>query len=707
LTLSNKTIKKVHVIYKTHLDIGFTDLAENVVEQYIESYIPKAIKLAEELEKNNSKAKFVWTTGSWLIHEYLKRKKGVEKERFIRAIEKGYITWHALPFTTHTELMDKSLFEYGLSISEKLDDKFNKQTITAKMTDVPGHTKSIVPIMANNNIEYLHLGVNPASTVPDVPKLFVWKGIDDTEIIVNYSENYGDVLKIDGLDEVMLFAHTGDNYGPPEMEEIEKEFESLQKEFPNAEIEGSTMDQFVRKLLKYKHKLPIIYEEIGDSWIHGVGTDPKKVSQFRELLRLRNKWIKNNSLREGSQEYIDFSDALLLIAEHTWGLDEKKFLGDYKNYNKDDFKQARKLNKVSEDAVPDKYKYISLFALGEVEANKLKNEELSLERSYEHFESSWKEQREYITRAINSLTEDKQEEVNESLSLLEVRREKKPYQEELLIGKRYNLGCFTVAFSENGSINYLEENGKKTWIEDEGYLGRFCYETFGVSDYDRWFNQYVKNSDSTYNWSDADQGKPGMALVSPKPEYKFSKPYIVNISKKDKVNSSEVLIILKFSNHVSDLYGAPKNVSIKYTFYKNKSDIDIELDWYEKDANRLPEALWFSFNIPTNNPNLWEIDKVGRLISPMNVVKGGNRNLHAVDTGAYYYGSEGNIHLLTKDAVLLSPGEKRLLTFDNTFADISGGLHFNLYNNIWGTNFPMWYEEDSKFRFQIKLESYE
>ena len=34
-------------------------------------------------------------------------------------------------------------------------------------------------------------------------------------------------------------------------------------------------------------QLPVITQEIGDTWIHGVGTDPKKVAQYRELLRWR------------------------------------------------------------------------------------------------------------------------------------------------------------------------------------------------------------------------------------------------------------------------------------------------------------------------------------------------------------------------------------------------------------------------------------
>ena len=65
------TIEKVHLIFKTHLDIGFTDLAENVINRYIDHFIPSALSLSEELRNNDFPERFVWTTGSWLIYEYL------------------------------------------------------------------------------------------------------------------------------------------------------------------------------------------------------------------------------------------------------------------------------------------------------------------------------------------------------------------------------------------------------------------------------------------------------------------------------------------------------------------------------------------------------------------------------------------------------------------------------------------------------------
>lgn len=44
-------MKKIYVVNKTHLDIGFTDLAENVLHKYCHDYIQNAITLAEDLRK--------------------------------------------------------------------------------------------------------------------------------------------------------------------------------------------------------------------------------------------------------------------------------------------------------------------------------------------------------------------------------------------------------------------------------------------------------------------------------------------------------------------------------------------------------------------------------------------------------------------------------------------------------------------------------
>ena len=164
-------IREIIVLFKTHLDIGFTGLANDVMDRYMSEYIPKAIEVAKALR--GKEERFIWTVGSLLVHEYLARSGGHAPD-MEEAIAHGEIRWHGLPCTTHTELMDEGLFRYGLSLSQNLDRRFGMVTRGAKMTDVSGHTRAIIPYMAKAGIRFLHIGVNPASSVPEVPELFRW-----------------------------------------------------------------------------------------------------------------------------------------------------------------------------------------------------------------------------------------------------------------------------------------------------------------------------------------------------------------------------------------------------------------------------------------------------------------------------------------------------------------------------------------------------
>ena len=90
-------------------------------------------------------------------------------KRLERAIRRGDIVWNGVPYTVESEAMNRALFEGGLALSARLDKRYHRHTVAAKMTDVPGHTRSIIAPLARGGIRFLHVGVNPACTVPGVP----------------------------------------------------------------------------------------------------------------------------------------------------------------------------------------------------------------------------------------------------------------------------------------------------------------------------------------------------------------------------------------------------------------------------------------------------------------------------------------------------------------------------------------------------------
>ncbi|MFC4599560.1 DUF5054 domain-containing protein [Cohnella hongkongensis] len=696
------TIERVHVVFKTHLDIGFTRLAARVAKQYREEYIPKAIALAEQLEKEGGQARFVWTTGSWLIRHYLDSASEKERERMERAIALGHIAWHGLPFTTHTELMDEELFRFGLSIGGELDARYGKTTISAKMTDVPGHTLGIVPPMARAGIRYLHLGVNPASKRPDVPRLFRWQAEDGSEIIVNYAGTYGEELQLEGLRDVLVFAHTGDNCGPPSAEEIREQFRNIGERYPGAEVVASTMDAFARKLLEANCELPVVREELGDTWIHGTGTDPLKLARYRELLRLRSRWLEEGRLKRTDEAYRRMSMELLMVAEHTWGLDVKKWLPDFRNYAKRDFRAARLKDVVDPADVPAKFGYIGAFAMDEFDrhSGKLFSEEES-RRSYSLIESSWAEQRQYVDRAISHLEAKLREEAEQALGGLAPKpAEAGGAKLGAAAGSLAPGGGWEAEFDASGALIGLSDANGKRWVDEAHPFGAYRYETFGTEDYARYFRMYMQNLPVTHPWADADFGKPGFEFVRPLPSHRL---YAPRLSDMDRLDDGRYALRLVMPEEACEEYGAPKVLEIGYLFGSNA--IEVELQWFGKEANRLPEASWFCCALSVDNPNLWTMDKLGQPVSPLRVVKGGNRNLHAVGSGVHYEGADGLASIETLDAALAAPGGGRLLQFDQSFASLDGGWHFNLHNNIWGTNFPMWYGEDAKFRFKLRLKS--
>ncbi|OPH49324.1 glycoside hydrolase [Paenibacillus ferrarius] len=703
------SVSTVHVIFKTHLDIGFTDLAANVIQRYTEEFIPKAIRLAEQLESRNGQARFIWTTGSWLIHHYLRQANKSQRAMMEEAISKGYIAWHGLPFTTHTELLDESLFEYGLSIATQLDQTYGKKTIAAKMTDVPGHTIAMVPHMQKAGIHYLHLGVNPASKKPSVPDVFRWQAQDGSEVIVNYAGNYGEALAIDGLQDVLVFAHTGDNCGPPSADDIQQQFEELARRYPGADIKASTMDAFAAKLIGVRDQLPVIQDEIGDTWIHGAATDPLKLAKFRELVRLRHKWLDEGKLTEGSEDFESMSEALLLVAEHTWGMDVKKFLPDFRHYAKAEFHSARMKDVINLDDIPDKFKYISSFAMNE-------SDQLSKglfaaekkEKKYSVLEQSWQEQREYIDQAIQGLRTDMQQEARAALEQLQLRSKDEELCEavEWKSAMRYSVSRFEVAFGDDGSIAHLADTKGKVWADEAHRIGVFGYETFGQENYLHWFTHYMENLKETHPWADADFGKPGFEYASPMPKHRLYQPTLVGLRWYETQEADLVVAALKLPQQAEEIYGAPANLEILYKFFKDSHTIGIDLFWSGKEACRLPEASWFSITPVVDDPTRWVMDKMGQRISPLHIVKDGNRNLHGIEKGVSYQGLDGSIAIESLDTAIVSPGERRLLQFNNTFAPLSQGMHFNLHNNIWGTNFPMWYEGDAKFRFKLEFNSY-
>ncbi len=84
---------------------------------------------------------------------------------------------------------------------------------------------------------------------------------------------------------------------------------------------------------------------------------------------------------------------------------------------------------------------------------------------------------------------------------------------------------------------------------------------------------------------------------------------------------------------------------------------------------------------------------MGHWISPDEII--GSPFISGIDEGV----KNPSLVVKSLDCALVAPFGRRLLQYN--FKQCDQDMYFNLYNNIWNTNFPMWYTDDAVFRFEI------
>jgi hypothetical protein len=255
--------------------------------------------------------------------------------------------------------------------------------------------------------------------------------------------------------------------------------------------------------------------------------------------------------------------------------------------------------------------------------------------------------------------------------------------------------------AKEASVTVDPESGAVTnWKTAEGVivvdaahpLAALSYKVYGREDYERYWSQYIRHGDRPDNawWAREDNMKVGM----PTERAQTWTPQVIGLYCDEPHRGA---VWLAFPDDARS-FGAPERLQFLYTLTEDA--LEVRLTWHRKPANRIAEAFWLSFNPIVDDSSAWRFEKMGRWINPQDVVSRGARTLHAVDQRVI---CGDQFELKTLDAPLVAPGKPSLLDFHNQLPDMSGGIHVCLYNNIWGTNFPMWYEDDAKFRFSLRV----
>ncbi len=700
-TAPYEDIDVVHVVFASHLDVGWampgdtagttvSKYAIQIINQYFQVFFPQAIATAADLKKRGYEYSF--TSYPWLLSLYLDCPANItcpstttcpvgnctlacptaaEREQLEKALTEGAITWQGHPFEILPELMDPSLYEYGLSLSQGLAKYHGgTATLTASNRDVPGMTQGVIPLLRQAGIQALSIGSNGEVVAPATPPVFWWKIPNSTEKLLVFWHpggyggiRQGDAVVIPGFRQALITFFSGDNAGNITAQYVLEILSILRAGFPNAkEIKPSTFDAFTAELLKDEKALaalPVIEQEIGDTWIYGAAADPWRLAVYREMTRARADYLARGGKEDEAVKR--FSRFLVKIPEHTAGVNFTNYPVPQPSWSNQDF-QANASN-----------------------------------CQFQWVQYSWDEQRLFLQWALDLLGKDHPLaiDIRDRVKAMQP-RQPTPSNTAEVPAAQWNqpleCGQWSLRFDGRGAIvSLIDQPSGREWASPDHPLALLRYETFAPDSFNFFANRY------SYEWPpdttafSGAWGKPG--LPAPPAARGSWTPVLNGLWKIDDEASCRFLLQTSLDPTTYTDFGAPRVLWTELEVPRSGSTLRLDLQWFNKTTTRLPETIWLQFQPKPAQREGWRLCKLGQAIDPLKVVINGNRHLHGVWEGVSYCGQEdgASFFLETLDAALVSPGEHEILDFDNNSAQPEQGIHVNLFNNLWGNNFAQWY----------------
>ncbi len=101
------------------------------------------------------------------------------------------------------------------------------------------------------------------------------------------------------------------------------------------------------------------------------------------------------------------------------------------------------------------------------------------------------------------------------------------------------------------------------------------------------------------------------------------------------------------------------------------------------------------------------VGKLGEYINVLDVIKNGSKHLHGSDHGISY---EEGFNVTAYDSGVVCVGAPTAFPTPAVQPSVTQGFSFAIYNNVWGTNYIMWYpylpeDKSSLYRFKMVLPS--
>lgn len=669
-------ITDIHVIFSNHLDVGFNvrawcdgpdgcksieDTSTGlpcrpwafwVLNENVNVFLPRAVETADAMRLiSNSTDRYIYMTQPWVLSFFMdcetnagmKEWRNAEcglgpdimqcpnattKAKLVAAIQRGDIFWHAFPHNAQPGTYEPSLFEASLAMGSRLSEQMNvTKPVCFSQRDETGMTRAILPALNKAGVKMISLGSGGSSGGhPVIPDLFVWRDpATKAEVLFVHDHGYGGGMHVLPNGHAIYCAWNTDNGGPQRAKDVQNTFKSLRSKYPGAKVFSSTFEQF------YEHadaatmaKLPVVTQEIGDTWLYGCPSDPLKNVIFREISRRRAACVEAGTCVPADPTMQRFDRLLTKIPEHTWGEDTTWYLHDYDNWTNPQITSAMH------------------------------------QENYNMTVESWREQRSYLTNSISVLEHSGEakytsfaKELRAALKAIEPKApspKASGFKAAASVTTPQKCGAVSLSFGADGGIASVHK-GRTGWT---GSLGAFQYQALSAGNFTAFDADYGNAGckATTENPGCHNFHKPNMSSANPL--YTVVTPVAKALWTKTAADGGctylvESSVPQTVPAHIS---GAPSTIWTEVVVdakaaaaaaaaetASSMTSISLTSTWVDKITTRMAEASWVSFVPKVSAPETgWSISSMGQMVDPTQVVAHGATHLHAMGAdGAMVY----------------------------------------------------------------------
>jgi len=345
-----KPVRKweIWLLHHSHVDIGYTHVQTDVLKKHFE-YFDQVIELARRSADYPAGSQFKWNAEVlWAVDSYLRESPPEKRGAFIDAVRKGWIGLDALYGNQLTALCRPEELVRLVDCAVRLRKEHGVSINTAMITDVPGYTWGIVPVLAQAGVPYFSVGPNRGHRIGYTlsewgDKPFYWRSPSGKEKVLTWLAGEGYSLFHSGrLSGSRLFEYIerleaadypydmlqvrysigGDN-GPPDpgLADYVRDW-NAKYAYPRLVV-ATTAEMFAEFEKRYADKIPIVAGDFTPYWEDGAASSAAETILNRAAAdRLSQAEALFAMLRPGDYPDERFYQAwrnVILYDEHTWG----------------------------------------------------------------------------------------------------------------------------------------------------------------------------------------------------------------------------------------------------------------------------------------------------------------------------------------------------------------------------------------------------